>query len=118
MLLTPKFFKEFDPVICPVDHNSYDTFIPPPEMFQSQSARGIQQNNVDIIVNYNGFTEEAQVAYQYAVDIWASLLKSPVQIVVNANFTELGQGVLGSAGPTTFVRDFNGAVEEKIPFIQ
>jgi len=105
-------FKEFDPVICPVDHNSYDTFIPPPEMFQSQSARGIQQNNVDIIVNYNGFTEEAQVAYQYAVDIWASLLKSPVQIVVNANFTELGQGVLGSAGPTTFVRDFNGAVEE------
>lgn len=107
-------FKKFDPVICPVDHNTYDTFVPPPENFKALSARSVQQNTVDIIVNYNGFegNEEAKVAYQYAVDIWASLLKSPVQIVVNANFTELGQGVLGSAGPTNFVRDFRGAEED------
>lgn len=105
-------FKKFDPVICPVDHNTYDTFVPPPEKFEKLSSRGVKQNTADIIVNYNGFTEEAKVAYQYAVDIWASLLKSPVQIVVNANFTDLGQGVLGSAGPTNFVRDFSGAVQD------
>jgi PKD repeat protein len=110
--LNAQVFKKFDPVICPVDHNSYDTFVPPPEKFQGLAARGVQQNSADIIVNYNGFTEEAQIAYQYAVDIWAALLKSPVQIVVNANFTELGQNVLGSAGPTNFVRDFPGAIQD------
>ncbi|WMN12138.1 PKD domain-containing protein [Marivirga salinae] len=106
-------FKKFDPVICPVDHNSYDTSVPPPEKFKAFNARGVKQNTADIIVNYNGFddNEEAKIAYQYAVDIWASLIKSPVQIVVNANFRELGQGVLGSAGPTNFVRDFPGAVK-------
>ncbi|WP_296620979.1 PKD domain-containing protein [Marivirga sp.] len=109
--LNAQVFKKFDPVICPVDHNTYDTFIPPPKDFSEQKfQRTVSQAN--IIVNYNGFTEEAQIAYQYAVDIWASLLKSPVQIVVNANFTELGQGVLGSAGPTNYVRDFSGTVED------
>ena len=101
-------FRKADPVICPVDHNSYDTFVPPPERFKTNANRG-QNNNATIIVNYNGFTEEAQAAFQYAVDIWASYLKSPVPIIVNANFIELQQGVLGSAGPTNFVRDFAGA---------
>ncbi|ADR22152.1 hypothetical protein MATR_02100 [Marivirga tractuosa] len=106
-------FKKFDPVICPVDHNSYDTFVPPPEKFQALAARGVTnqstESTANIIVNYNGFSEEAKVAYQYAVDIWASILKSPVTIHVNANYVPLGQGVLGSAGPSDFVRDFDGA---------
>jgi len=110
--LNAQVFKKFDPVICPVDHNSYDTFVPPPQKSQSFSERKVQKDNANIVVNYNGFTEEAQQAYQYAVDIWASLLKSPVQIVVNANFIELEQGVLGSAGPTNYVRDFQGAIQD------
>ncbi|HET8859829.1 PKD domain-containing protein [Marivirga sp.] len=107
--LSAQVFKEVDPVICPVDHNSYDTFVPPPKGFK-QSTTSRTANNANITVNYNGFTEEAKVAYQYAVDIWASLLDSPVEIIVNANFTNLGQGVLGSAGPGTYVANFPGAV--------
>jgi len=103
-------FKKADPVICPVDPKSYDTFITPPKYFQNELAKGARANaTANIIVNYNGFTDEAQAAFQYAVDIWASLLKSPVPIIVNANFADLGQGVLGSAGPSNFVRDFEGA---------
>jgi hypothetical protein len=59
--LNAQVFKKFDPVICPVDHNTYDTFVPAPEKFKSLSARG-QNNNANIIVNYNGFTQEAQDA--------------------------------------------------------
>lgn len=57
------------------------------------------------IVNYSGFTPEAQDAFQYAVDIWSSVLNLPVPVVINASFTALGPGVLGSAGPTFINRD-------------
>jgi hypothetical protein len=101
-------FKKADPVICPVDQNSYDTFVPPSRDFSNQQfKRSASQAN--IIVNYTGFTEEAQEAFQYAVDIWASLLKSPIQIVVNATFRPLNEGVLGSAGPNGYISDFDGA---------
>ncbi len=60
-------------------------------------------------VTYTGFTTEAQAAFQRAVDIWAGLVSSPVPIRINAQFTALGPGVLGSAGATCFHRDFSGA---------
>jgi hypothetical protein len=66
-------------------------------------------SNTVISVNYNGFTPQAQTAFQFAVDIWESLLDSPVPITVDASFAPLSPGVLGSAGPTSFWRDFPGA---------
>jgi len=105
-------FKKFEPVICPVDHNTYDTFVPPPEKFKELAKRGEKRSTANIIDNYNGFTEEAKIAYQYAVDIWASILKSPVTIYVNANYITQQQGVLGSAIPADFVRDYEGAPAE------
>jgi len=54
----------------------------------------------NIIVNYTGFTPEAQAAFQYAVDIWARTIVSNVDIVVDANFGNLGAGILGGASPT------------------
>lgn len=53
------------------------------------------------IVNYNGFTPEAQAAFQFAVDIWAMSIESPQPIRVNATFEPLGTGVLGQAGATS-----------------
>jgi hypothetical protein len=50
-------------------------------------------------VTYTGFTSQAQIAFQYAVDIWAGLITSPQTIRVSANFSALAAGVLGSAGP-------------------
>ncbi|MDO1502315.1 hypothetical protein Q2T40_19445 [Winogradskyella maritima] len=56
-----------------------------------------------INVTYNGFTTQAQTAFQFAVDIWEDLLTSSVPITVNADFGPLDPGVLGGAGPAGFV---------------
>jgi List-Bact-rpt repeat protein len=53
------------------------------------------------------------IAFQHAANIWGSLLTSNVPILVNATFDVLAcndsSAVLGSAGPTSFFRDFSGA---------
>ncbi|MCA0152268.1 T9SS type A sorting domain-containing protein [Winogradskyella vincentii] len=61
------------------------------------------------VVNYNGFTPEAQAAFQYAVDIWANSIESPVPINLSATFASLGPGVLGSAGAETYITITSGA---------
>ena len=50
------------------------------------------------VVTYTGFTQEAETAFQRAVDIWSDHIESDATIRVNANFATLGPGVLGSAG--------------------
>jgi Domain of unknown function DUF11/Cysteine-rich secretory protein family len=62
-----------------------------------------------INVTYTGFSPEAQAAFNYAVTIWSQQISSPVPIQVDANWTALGTGVLGSAGATDWIRDFAGA---------
>ena len=63
----------------------------------------------------NGATIGAQrlIAFQRAADIWANILSSPVEIIVDANFDPLTcsntSAVLGSAGTKTIHRDFAGA---------
>ena len=61
------------------------------------------------VVTYNGFTPQAQAAFQRAVDIWSTLLVSTIPIHVTANWTPLGPGILGSAGASTLYRDFPNA---------
>ena len=61
------------------------------------------------VVNYNGFTPEAQAAFQNAVDIWANSIESPVAINVSATFASLGPGVLGSAGAETYLTITSGS---------
>lgn len=85
-------------------HQVMNTSIGPPADFVPGGERAVV-----ITVNYSGFSAQAQAAFQYAVDIWSSLLTSSQPIVVNANWTVLGAGILGSAGPVTFTRDFGGA---------
>lgn len=60
-------------------------------------------------VTYTGFTPAARTAFQRAVNLWAPLLSSPVPITINARFSPLGPGILGSAGPNFTWRDFPGA---------
>ncbi len=65
--------------------------------------RPAYQKTANFEVDYNGFDgaegQEAQTAFQRAVDIWAQHIDSPVTIRVEASFEELGENVLGSAGP-------------------
>ncbi|MCA0131408.1 T9SS type A sorting domain-containing protein [Winogradskyella alexanderae] len=78
-----------------------------PETAARMDANGTPCAN--FVVNYNGFTPEAQAAFQYAVDIWAHSIESSVPINISATFTPLGQGVLGAAGPATFLTVTSGA---------
>lgn len=53
--------------------------------------------------------EQRLIAFQYAASIWSQRLDSNVPIRIRAQFTPLGAGVLGSAGPRQVFRDFPNA---------
>ena len=68
-------------------------------------AKGNLKNSIDcslsatIIVNYTGFTPQAQTAFEYAVNIWERCIRSSRPIYVDARFESLGPTVLGRAIP-------------------
>ncbi len=53
--------------------------------------------------------EQRLIAFEHAARIWSARLDSNVPIRIRAQFTSLGAGVLGSAGPTTVHRNFPNA---------
>lgn len=94
-----------DPVVCPMLNKDFFLNFPPPEEYlQSQKKGTAKRAKSKFIVTYTGFTPEAQAAFQKAVDIWESILISPVDIRIQANWRSLGLNVLGSASPSTFFR--------------
>ncbi|UBM59778.1 T9SS type A sorting domain-containing protein [Marinilongibacter aquaticus] len=102
-------------IICPASHVDENTFIDmPAEVKQAlamkKNLRPSSAEAANIVVEYDSsMPESAKAAFQRAIDIWASLLKSDVQINVAAVWQELGPNVLGSAGPATYYRNFSGA---------
>lgn len=70
--------------------------------------RGSGQAAAVIEVTYDGFSDQAQAAFQAAVDVWAEHITSPVPIRIDARCTDLDGNLLGSAGPF-LVRNFGGA---------
>ncbi len=80
------------------------SFVPPPADFDPNGERAVV-----ITVNYNNFPTNAQIAFDYAVDIWASALTSSVPIVIDANWQSLSGGTLGFAGAQNLFRNFPGA---------
>ena len=85
-----------------------------PQLQQARTAADAEVPPVktaEFIVNYTGFTPEAEAAFQYAVDIWSTILVSDVPIRVDANFQALPPNVLGSAGPTFIFSDFDESVK-------
>ncbi|REJ42069.1 MAG: hypothetical protein DWQ54_11760 [Microcystis flos-aquae TF09] len=80
----------------------------PTNFLTSTGQVNFPTSNTVINVNYTGFTPAAQTAFQFAVDIWESLLDSSVPINVNASFANLGSGILGQAGPEAYARGFSG----------
>ena len=68
-----------------------NTSVPPPPLQRlSQDGNYFLTEQPQFIVTYTGFTDEAGAAFQYAVDIWGSLIRSPVPIRIDATFTDLG----------------------------
>lgn len=60
------------------------------------------------IVTYTNFTADARRAFQYAVDIWSTLIVSPVPIRIQANWVSQEPNLLGSAGPASYRYSFDG----------
>lgn len=88
-----------------------------PAAYLEQQRTGRRRSTAaNIEVTYTGFSPEAQAAFQHAVEIWESLLVSPVTIHVQATWTPLGAGVLGSAGATAYYNDLSGATRSGVSY--
>ncbi|MCS7018385.1 MAG: T9SS type A sorting domain-containing protein [Cytophagales bacterium] len=102
--------KEGMPVVCPPTTNHIRKNIPPPEAYLKwvearQSGRVEETENARFIVQYQGFSPEAQAAFQRAVDIWSRLISSPVPIRIRAIWEPNNRAnVLGSATSNGFYR--------------
>jgi hypothetical protein len=91
-------------------HNAF-THVRAP-MFAERDPLDFSAVPTPVNVTYNGFTPQAQAAFQHAVDIWANLISSSVTINVTANYVALGPNVLGSAGAKYLWRDASGFVPD------
>lgn len=93
-----------------------DSRIGPPIEFLRARAGRTSATQADISVTYVDFSDSAKAAFQYAVDIWKSLLVTPVTIRVYARWEDLngynnGSIVLGGASPASYVTGFSGATK-------
>lgn len=96
--------------VCPASPEVMNTRVGAPAAYLEQVRTGKKSPDAaSIVVDYTGFTPQAQAAFQYAVDIWQSLLTSPVTVHVKANWTPLASGVLGSAGAAAYYTRVDGA---------
>ena len=86
-------------------------YVAPPAAFQQKLATPDQADGANIVVNYlgSGWTAEARSSFEYAANIWETMITSPIPIVVDAQFGPLNPGILGGAGPTSIYRDFLNA---------
>ena len=84
-----------------------NTSISPPMLKLAQRGNALTTAPSQFIVTYDGFTDEAMEAFQYAVDIWNALIRSPIPIRIDASFTDLGGFadstiILGGARPANW----------------
>ena len=94
------------PTVCYASHESYQTFVhPPAEYLKKLKSGSLKSATID--VTYVGFPPNAQEAFQYAVDIWQTLIDSPVPIHITATWESLAANVLGSCGPADYYKNFN-----------
>ncbi|GAB4477393.1 MAG: hypothetical protein Kow0088_16230 [Anaerolineales bacterium] len=94
--------------------------LPPSTMLSPQSPSATFQINYLSAGTYEGdnciaWPNDAKTAFTYAANIWASLLSSPVPIVIDACWaTNLGSGVLGHSGALSYRRDFANAPQSNV----
>lgn len=92
--------------VCYASDETHQTHVHlPTDYFLRLKSASARQASIE--VTYEGFSPEAQQAFQYAVDIWKNLIYSPVPIRVKAIWSSLEKGVLGRCGPSSFYKNFN-----------
>ncbi|MBK6265961.1 choice-of-anchor D domain-containing protein [Marivirga sp. S37H4] len=106
------------PVICPAKQQDMFTKVNIPKESKDEHQRMLQNEaTAEFDVTFGPGAQanpEASAAFEYALDIWATQIVSPVPIKVYADFANLGPGVLASAGPAYNVTNFPGAPEEDV----
>jgi hypothetical protein len=91
------------PVVLSDAGGEAQTYVAPPIAIAGAAPTSLFE------VEYENFPPEAEAAVQYAVEIWQSLLVSPVPIRVSASWEPMEEGQLGAARATRFLRNFAGA---------
>lgn len=107
----PKYVFGSDSVVCYGSEQNHFTFVKPPKRVINANSINGRMATSQIIVNYSGFSPEAKAAFQYAVDIWESVIVSEVPINIRANWQPLGENVLGSAIWGTLSKNIKNGVE-------
>ncbi|UFH55179.1 hypothetical protein [Spirosoma sp. KNUC1025] len=97
------------------DTNTFSRVAAPAAFLRQRSANGrLAAPTAQFIVTYTNFTAEARQAFQYAVDIWSTLITSPVPIRIQANWVSLAPNLLGSAGPASYRNRFDGGRKRRL----
>ncbi|MEJ5308318.1 MAG: hypothetical protein WHX52_00980 [Anaerolineae bacterium] len=109
------------PVVLRLDPSISTLRIPPPDSYARYAPLRVQTATINVTYLPNGATDafgyscltwptEAVTAFNYAVDIWETLINSTVPIEVNACWTNFGDpNVLGIGGADNYYRNFTGA---------
>ena len=104
--------KPKNPIICYQTIQDDPDHVAPPETFQHwRKNRSARLKTANIEVEYINFPadNQAKTAFQFAVDIWETELKSSVPIKVRAQWATLSSGTLGQAIWGTAIANFDGA---------
>jgi len=92
------------PPICYASDKVERSYTPPPAELLLKSSTDKQ---AEIIINYSLFPQKAKQAFEFAVNIWEQLIESDVPIYIQANWRSQSPNVLGSAGPSRYITNFN-----------
>lgn len=93
-----------DPIICyGLRQNAFTSIAAPASFSKARRAP-----TATFIVDYVGYPADAKAAFQRAVDIWSTLIISPVPIRIKATWKPLVSSdpkivILGSARPATYI---------------
>ena len=90
------------PSVCYASPEIHKSFVRPPIKLKAGSLK-----KSNIIVDFIDFPDSAKLAFLYAVDIWESLIYSPIPIRIKATWESLDSDVLGSCGPSDYIPNFN-----------
>lgn len=102
--------RQGTPITCSYDYSIVQNVVASQRVLFSLGEGGARQKDIEskFDVKYSGFTEEARVAFQYAIDIWSATIKTDVKIKVFANWAFLDDiNTLAFVTPTE-VRNFEG----------
>jgi len=101
MMIKPK-----GKIVCYASNENHLVYMPPPTRVDKAGAR---VQTADIRVDFIDFPADARSSFLRAVDIWATLIQSPVRINIRAAWVSQDPNTLGSASWGNAFANFDGA---------